>query len=193
MIKLINFLAKSTPRIEIRCINEGISYSCPEGAVTEPEKMSNNKVQKCPIKTASLCYHNDVEAQINTQISMELSASYSYFAMFCNFSRSDVSLTGCYLLFKQLAKEEQEHALKLCDYQTMRGGTIKLVEIPKPYQITFTVIQALTKSMELEQQLADNLTEVHATAVKHNDVITADYITSEFIKEQVFFLQLNLS
>ena len=31
--------------------------------------------------------------------------------------------------------------------------------------------------MELEQQIADNLTVVHATAVKHkNDIITADYI-----------------
>lgn len=184
MIKVINFLIKSTPRLEIRCINEGISFNCP-GKVTEPEKMSNNTVQKLPIKTASLSYHKDVEAQINIQISMELSASYTYFAMFCNFSRADVSMKGCHLLFKQFAKEEQEHALKLCDYQTMRGGTIALLEIPKPCQINFTVMQALTNSMELEQKIAEHLTEVHATAVKHSDVITADFISSEFIKEQV--------
>lgn len=185
MIKVIKFLIESTPRLKIRCINEGISYICP-GEVIEPEKMSNKKVQKLPLKTASLCYHKDVEAQINNQISMELSASYSYFAMFCNFSRSDVSLKGCHLLFKQFAMEEQEHALKLCDYQTMRGGTIELFEIPKPYQTNFTIMQALTNSMELEHKIAENLTAVHATAMMHNDVVTADYISDEFIKEQVF-------
>lgn len=184
MNKIINFLIKSTPRLKIRCINEGISYNCP-GGVTEPEIMSNKNVQKLPTKTVSLCYHKDVEAEINIQISMELSASYTYFAMFCNFSRTDVSLKGCHLLFKQFAKEEQQHALNLCDYQNMRGGTIKLLELPKPYQISFTINQALTNSMELEQKIAEHLTVVHATAMEHNDVITADYISSEFIKEQV--------
>lgn len=185
MIKVINFLIKSTPRLKIRCINEGISYNCP-GQITEPDIMSNKNGQKLPIKTASLFYHKDVEAQINIQVAMELSASYTYFAMFCNFSRADVSLKGCHLLFKHFAKEEQEHALKLCDYQTMRGGTIELLEIPKPCQMSFTIMEALASSMDLERKIAEHLTEVHATAIKHNDVITADYISSEFIKEQVW-------
>lgn len=89
----------------------------------------NSNCNKCGF------YSKNVEDEINKQIAIELSASYAYMSMFCHFARADVALAGCENFFRKCANEERKHAMKLCNYQTYRGGTIQLMNIEKPPKV----------------------------------------------------------
>ena len=64
----------------------------------------------------SLCRQNfsaECEMGINKQISMELSASYTYLSMAFYFDRDDVALNGFYEFFKKQSDDERDHAQKV--------------------------------------------------------------------------------
>merc|ERR1712105_98419 len=77
-------------------------------------------------------FHQDTEALINKQINMELYASYVYKSMATYFAREDIALHGFAKRFREASKEESEHADKMIDYQTMRGGRVVFRDIAKP-------------------------------------------------------------
>merc|ERR1712168_1565251 len=85
----------------------------------------------CSVKI-KLNFHFDNEALINKQINMELYASYVYLSMYTYFAREDIALHGFSKRFLDASNEEREHAQKLIEYQTKRGGRVVFREIAKP-------------------------------------------------------------
>jgi len=116
--------------------------------------------------------------------SKEVEAKISYFSMFLHFGRADVALSGCKSFFGSCAKEEQEHALKLCNYQAVRGGTIELMDILKPDKFSFSVPDAFCYSLQMEKHLTERLMELKATAAVCGDDVTLD-VVNELVKHQV--------
>uniref|UniRef100_A0A452USR4 Ferritin n=1 Tax=Ursus maritimus TaxID=29073 RepID=A0A452USR4_URSMA len=71
------------------------------------------------------------EAAINSQINLELYASYVYLSMAFYFDRDDVALKNFAQFFLRQSREETEHAEKLMQLQNQRGGRIHLRDIKK--------------------------------------------------------------
>ena len=77
-------------------------------------------------------YHEESEKGVNDQIQLELYAFYTYLSMASYFERDDVALPGFAEYFRKASKEEMEHAQKLMEFQSKRGGRILLTDIKKP-------------------------------------------------------------
>merc|ERR550532_3638486 len=102
---------------------------------------------------------------INKQINMELYASYVYMAMACYFDRDDVALKGFVKRFRENSEEERGHAMKLMDYQNMRGGRVVLQDVCKPQaQEWNSAAHAIECQLELEQTVHKALIELHKVA-----------------------------
>ncbi|OQR79782.1 ferritin-like, partial [Tropilaelaps mercedesae] len=69
------------------------------------------------------------------------------------------------------SEEEREHAMKLMEYQNMRGGRIILQPIEKPARDEWGSIQeAFESALDLEKKVNQSLLTIHKTACDHNDV-----------------------
>lgn len=68
----------------------------------------------------------ECEAAVNEQICIEYTVSYVYHSLYSYFDRDNVGLPGFAAFFKAASDEEREHAELLMDYQTRRGGRVKL-------------------------------------------------------------------
>uniref|UniRef100_A0A667I0K4 Ferritin n=1 Tax=Lynx canadensis TaxID=61383 RepID=A0A667I0K4_LYNCA len=77
-------------------------------------------------------YHPECEAAINSQINLELYASYVYLSMAFYFDRADVALENFSKFFLRRSHEESQHAEKLMQLQNQRGGRLRLRDIMKP-------------------------------------------------------------
>merc|ERR1712126_543820 len=131
-------------------------------------------------------FHSDSEALINKQINMELYASYVYLSLSAYFARDDIALVGFSKRFKDASDEEREHAMKLMDYQTMRGGRVVFREIAKPSIDEWgTALEAVEATLELEKTVNESLLVMHKTADDHGDAQMTDFLEGEFLKEQV--------
>uniref|UniRef100_A0A452US19 Ferritin n=1 Tax=Ursus maritimus TaxID=29073 RepID=A0A452US19_URSMA len=84
-----------------------------------------------PLSQVRQNYHPDCEAAINSQINLELYASYVYLSMAFYFDRDDVALKNFAQFFLRQSREETEHAEKLMQLQNQRGGRIRLRDIKK--------------------------------------------------------------
>merc|ERR1712076_50467 len=131
-------------------------------------------------------FHQETEALINKQINMELYASYVYKSMATYFGRDDIALPGFSKRFKDASQEETEHADKLIDYQTMRGGKVVFRDISRPNRDEWgTALEAVEASLELEKTVNQSLLDMHKIASDHNDAQFTDFLEGEFLKEQV--------
>jgi len=131
-------------------------------------------------------FHQDTEALINKQINMELYASYVYKSMATYFAREDIALHGFAKRFREASKEESEHADKMIDYQTMRGGRVVFRDIAKPNRDDWgTALEAVEASLELEKTVNQSLLDMHKVASDHDDAAFTDFLEGEFLKEQV--------
>lgn len=130
-------------------------------------------------------YFKEVECKVNEQIALEFVAFYNYLGMFNHFARSDVALNGCKHFFLKCAEEEKKHALKLCNYQNMRGGCVNLMDIEKPIKPVCTVKDAFNYSMQMEKKITEKLMELKNVATKCDDCVTHDLIVNDFLKHQV--------
>lgn len=148
-------------------------------SITSQIRSTHSKCIKCGF------YSKDVEQKINEQIALELRGAYTYMSMFCHFARSDVALIGCEKFFRQCADEERQHAMKLCDYQTHRGGSIELMSIEQPEKRWYTVSDAFVGAACLEHSMTKKLIEVKETAERCDDDVSVDFIVNEFIRDQV--------
>merc|ERR1712080_767172 len=131
-------------------------------------------------------FHQDTEALINKQINMEMYASYVYKSMATYFAREDIALLGFSKRFREASQEETEHADKLIDYQTMRGGRVVFRDIAKPNRDEWgTALEAVEASLELEKTVNQSLLDMHKIASDHCDAAFTDFLEGEFLKEQV--------
>merc|ERR1712107_804844 len=90
------------------------------------------KLNKMSMSKVKQNFHSDTESLINKQINMELYASYVYLSMAAYFARDDIALHGFAKRFKEASHEEREHAEKLIEYQTTRGGKVDSGRLPNP-------------------------------------------------------------
>merc|ERR1711942_463853 len=131
-------------------------------------------------------FHSDSKALINKQINMELYASYVYLSLSAYFARDDIALPGFSKRFKEASSEERDHAMKLIDYQTMRGGRVVFREIAKPSMDEWgTALEAVEATLELEKTVNESLLVMHKTAGDHGDAQMTDFLEGNCLEEQV--------
>merc|ERR1712117_463372 len=82
------------------------------------------KTDKTKMSRVRQNFHEESEALINKQINTEMHASYVYLAMSSFFNREDQALPGFSKFFRKASDEERDHAMKLIEYQNMRGGKV---------------------------------------------------------------------
>ena len=128
------------------------------------------------------------EVELNKQISREYQASLSYHVLSNYFNRDDIGLNKLVDYFNKASLEEREHADKLMNYQSMRGGIVKLSSIdPLTIELDKSndIIEAFQIALELEKTINNDLLELHKIADEEGDPQFCDYLEGEFLKEQV--------
>ncbi|XP_018343501.1 PREDICTED: soma ferritin-like [Trachymyrmex septentrionalis] len=134
---------------------------------------------------ANFDFHEETEAAMNEQISVELKAFYYYLSMAAYFGRVDVALPGCESFFMQMHHEEHEHALRFVNYVKMRGGKVHLCAIAPPNQDWKCPLHAFKTGLELEIEVSQKLVAVNAIAEKHGDLNASDFIITGFMEDQM--------
>merc|ERR1712083_22094 len=88
-----------------------------------------------------------------------------------------IALPGFSKRFKEASQEETEHADKLIDYQTMRGGKVVFRDISRPNRDEWgTALEAVEASLELEKTVNQSLLDMHKIASDHNDAAFTDFL-----------------
>ncbi|KAM0068890.1 Ferritin-1 [Helianthus debilis subsp. tardiflorus] len=110
--------------------------------------------------------------------------------MYAYFDRDNIALKGLAKFFKESSEEEREHAEKLMEYQNKRGGKVKLQSILWPlsefdHAEKGDALYAMELALSLEKLTNEKLLHVQAVANKNNDVQLADFVESNFLREQV--------
>ncbi len=118
----------------------------------------------------------------NAQIKAEMWSSNLYLSMAVYFM--DKGLAGCANWMKKQAEEELEHAHKLIDYSSMRGGHVRISqidEVPYSWESPEAVFANVYKHECHVSELIDDLMDV---AITENDKATQEFLRW-FINEQV--------
>ncbi|XP_074633272.1 ferritin, higher subunit-like [Acropora palmata] len=103
-----------------------------------------------------------------------------------HFDRDDVALQGFHKFMLKQSEEEREHASKLMKYQNKRGGRIVLQDIKKPEKGEWeSALDACLAALDLEKHVNQALLDLHNVADTHGDPQTTDFITENFLEEQV--------
>lgn len=140
-----------------------------------------------------MIWHPQCQAAVNRQISEEYRAWYTYTALATYFRRNDVGLRRVADMMQARASEEHGHAVKLSEYQTMRGGKVQLEPISlgegmggvDSIDAQCDILQAFELALKLERHVYDCLMELHVVGESHGDAQLTDYIESEFLEEQL--------
>ncbi|XP_078387948.1 ferritin heavy chain B-like isoform X2 [Cetorhinus maximus] len=110
-------------------------------------------------------YPSKCEDGINSQINLELSASYVYLSMSYYFDRDDVALKNFAKFYLEQSLEEQEHAAKLMKFQNQRGGRIILKDIKL---CEFLESNYLNEQIEAIKKLGDHITNLKRLGAPEN-------------------------
>uniref|UniRef100_V9LBS9 Ferritin n=1 Tax=Callorhinchus milii TaxID=7868 RepID=V9LBS9_CALMI len=131
-------------------------------------------------------FHRDCEAGLNSQINMELYASYVYLSMSYYFDRDDVAFHNFAKYFREQSHEEREHAEKLLRYQSQRGGRIFLQDVKKPEKDEWgSGLEAMQYALQLEKTVNQSLLTLHKISSDANDPHLCDFLESDYLTEQV--------
>ena len=135
-------------------------------------------------------YAPECEAAVNRQINIEYSISYLYHAMYAFFARDNVGLPGFSEYFKKESEEEREHAEKLMEYQTLRGGRVVLGSLMSPitefdHADKGEALYAMELALSLERLNYEKLLELHAVGDKNGDPQLCDFVESQYLEEQL--------
>ncbi|XP_058814375.1 ferritin heavy chain B-like [Topomyia yanbarensis] len=130
--------------------------------------------------------NSHVQAAINEQINVEYGAAYTYLSISFHFAKSNVGLLGFSKLYRAMSVEEVGHANKLASYLLERNGSIDLRTIQKPSSCSWSNIgTTMNETVRMENTVSEALSQLYRIAEKHNDLVTTDFIVSEFFKEQI--------
>ncbi|XP_041597673.1 ferritin heavy chain-like [Vulpes lagopus] len=139
-----------------------------------------------PISQVRQNYHPDCEAAINSQISLELYASYVYQSMAFYFDRHDVALRNFARFFQRQAREETQHAEMLMELQNQRGGRIRLRDIKKPDRDDWeSGLRAMECALHLEKSVSQSLLDLQQLATDRNDAQLCGFLDAHYLREQV--------
>lgn len=142
--------------------------------------MSNNDVS-----LARQNFSEASEAAINRQINAELTASYVYQSISSWLARDTVALLNLSKYYHKMSMEEREHAQKLVDYMSKRGGRVKWEPIAAPPAEWKSAMNILESALKLERDVNQSLLNLHKVAGDSGDAALCDFIESEFLEDQV--------
>lgn len=86
-----------------------------------------------------------------------------------------------------MSAEERSHAMSLIGYQNQRGGFVVFSTINKPDIVSVgskDVKTSLQFALDLELKNFNELEQLHKVAMENDDVITMEFITSSFLRDQ---------
>jgi len=123
-----------------------------------------------------------IQKAINDQINAELYSSYLYLAMAAYFESTNYR--GFAKWMRIQAEEEKQHAYKLYDYLTERGGRVLLVAIDAPQAEYESVKDVFEKTLAHEETVTSKINQLNKLALSENDYATSAFL-QWFITEQV--------
>ncbi|KAG2443733.1 hypothetical protein HXX76_002079 [Chlamydomonas incerta] len=134
-------------------------------------------------------YSPDLESAINEQINIELNMSYVYTSMYNFFARDDVGLPGFAAYFRHNSGEERDHAHLLMNYQTQRGGRVRLLALAPPetefwHAEKGDALHATELALSLEKLNFQKLRDLHSVAQNLGDADATHFIEDYLLHEQ---------
>jgi len=131
-------------------------------------------------------YDENLQELVNAQILIEMNAFYNYLGMSQYFKRYDQDREGFAKYFKSSAMEELEHAEEFMKYQHLRGGKVKLGEIPAVAPVEWkNAKEALKTALDLEKNVTDQVMCLHSFAVhRFDDSDFINLLEEKIIPEQ---------
>ena len=123
-----------------------------------------------------------IEASLNEQINMELTAQYQYLAM--SAWMDGQGFRGFANWFRMQAEEEYQHAMKFFDYLLNRDGQVDLKPIPSPIIKYKSIIDVFQTSLMHEREGSVKIGEIYQLADKTGDFQTKSFVRW-FIDEQI--------
>ena len=116
---------------------------------------------------------------ILAQIKLELQAAHIYRGLAHHFNHPEVAFPGFSKYFMTQAGEELQHADEFITYHQMRGGYYHTVSLKSNEFINYKPYDALVKALALEEQVLDNLNQVHEFGDNQTQVFVEDYINHQ--------------
>ncbi len=145
-------------------------------------------LEECP----HLSYYNlpeELVLVLNKQINMEMQAFYFYLNAGRYFQRKDVALHNVAKYFLDQANEEKGHSDMFQEYLILRGGDLRLLDIPAPSNEALDTIDSLLNSMKqalkYEKTINNHLLDIHRLADTHNDPHLTNFVEEHFLNEQM--------
>lgn len=124
------------------------------------------------------------EEILNSQITVELRASYTYRIFAAYLNRSDVAYPNLSRFFLKSADEETAHAQMLIDYVNRRGGNLKFSDVTAPQYVYDKPQHIFEVALDMEKIVYKNLKMCHKTAQQSNDAQMEDML-ERMLEEQV--------
>ncbi len=123
-----------------------------------------------------------LQKAVNDQIAAELWSSNLYLQM--SYFLKNQGWDGFAHWLRVHAEEEREHATRMADYMTDRGGTVKLQMINVVPEGWGTVAEVFEHSLEQEKMVSKMIDRIVLLAIEEQDFATENFFRT-FVDEQV--------
>ncbi len=123
-----------------------------------------------------------VQAALNAQINMELSAFYTYLSMAAYFESQ--ALPGFAAWMHHHADEEMLHAMKIYDFVHRRRGRVLLTALGAPQTDWASPVDAMQAALGHEQKVTASINALVELSRREGDHATASFL-QWYVDEQV--------
>lgn len=123
-----------------------------------------------------------LQKAVNDQIAAELWSSNLYLQM--SYYLKNQGWDGFAHWLRVHAEEEREHATRMADYMTDRGGAVKLQMINVVPEGWGTVAEVFEHSLEQEKMVSKMIDRIVLLAIEEQDFATENFFRT-FVDEQV--------
>ncbi len=123
-----------------------------------------------------------IQSALNKQINEEYYSSYLYLAMAAYMD--DKNLDGCAHWMRMQAQEEYQHAMKIFDFVSDRGGRVELFAIAQPQKEWDSPVEAFKAALEHEIYMTKNINMLADLSLEVRDHAT-HHLMQWYIAEQV--------
>ena len=103
-------------------------------------------------------------------LTMERYANVQYFSIYLWFKEKDLDGFATYFLSE--SQGEMEHAYKFANYFIARGQTVKLNELPAPFQNWDSIEDLISYSFNMEADLTSSLQQLYSISERISDTRT---------------------
>ena len=126
--------------------------------------------------------HAKLQNIINDQITAELWSSNLYLQM--SYFLKHQGWDGCAHWMKVHSDEEREHATRMADYLTSRGGQVKLNMVNLVPEGWGSVLEVFEHSLKQEQMVSKMIDKIVLHAIEEQDFGTENFFR-KFVDEQI--------